>query len=94
MAQPSKCRGSSVVERIIGNDEVGSSILPRGTSFLSKQVIEDCSKDPLRHQLSLQAIHANHSLKPDCARTKISNQFNLFFAFRLYGLGMNRFEAA
>ena len=25
-------RGSSVVERIIGNDEVGSSILPRGTS--------------------------------------------------------------
>ena len=26
-------RGSSVVERIIGNDEVGSSILPRGTSF-------------------------------------------------------------
>ena len=31
-------RGSSVVERIIGNDEVGSSILPRGTSFLSKQV--------------------------------------------------------
>lgn len=28
-----KGRGSSVVERIIGNDEVGSSILPRGTSF-------------------------------------------------------------
>ena len=28
-----KSRGSSVVERIIGNDEVGSSILPRGTSF-------------------------------------------------------------
>ena len=27
-----KGRGSSVVERIIGNDEVGSSILPRGTS--------------------------------------------------------------
>lgn len=26
-----KGRGSSVVERIIGNDEVGSSILPRGT---------------------------------------------------------------
>ena len=24
-------RGSSVVERVIGNDEVGSSILPRGT---------------------------------------------------------------
>ena len=30
-----KGRGSSVVERIIGNDEVGSSILPRGTSLLS-----------------------------------------------------------
>lgn len=29
-----KGRGSSVVERIIGNDEVGSSILPRGTSFI------------------------------------------------------------
>ena len=29
----SKGRGSSVVERIIGNDEVGSSILPRGTSL-------------------------------------------------------------
>lgn len=28
-------RGSSVVERIIGNDEVGSSILPRGTSLPS-----------------------------------------------------------
>lgn len=28
-----KGRGSSVVERIIGNDEVGSSILPRGTSY-------------------------------------------------------------
>ena len=28
-----KGRGSSVVERIIGNDEVGSSILPRGTSL-------------------------------------------------------------
>ena len=27
-------RGSSVVERIIGNDEVGSSILPRGTRYL------------------------------------------------------------
>lgn len=27
-----KGRGSSVVERIIGNDEVGSSILPRGTT--------------------------------------------------------------
>lgn len=30
-----KGRGSSVVERIIGNDEVGSSILPRGTSFIA-----------------------------------------------------------
>ena len=29
-------RGSSVVERIIGNDEVGSSILPRGTSLNPK----------------------------------------------------------
>ena len=28
-----KGRGSSVVERIIGNDEAGSSILPRGTSL-------------------------------------------------------------
>jgi hypothetical protein len=27
-------RCSSVVERIIGNDEVGSSILPSGTIFL------------------------------------------------------------
>ena len=27
-------RSSSVVERIIGNDEVGSSILPCGTSFI------------------------------------------------------------
>lgn len=27
-----KGRGSSVVERIIGNDEAGSSILPRGTT--------------------------------------------------------------
>ena len=27
-----RCRSSSVVERIIGNDEVGSSILPCGTS--------------------------------------------------------------
>ena len=31
---PEQSRGSSVVERIIGNDEVGSSILPRGTSSL------------------------------------------------------------
>ncbi len=38
-AKSLKSRGSSVVERIIGNDEVGSSILPRGTSFLSKQVV-------------------------------------------------------
>ncbi len=30
-----KGRGSSVVERIIGNDEVGSSILPRGTTPIS-----------------------------------------------------------
>ena len=29
-----QCRSSSVVERIIGNDEVGSSILPCGTIFL------------------------------------------------------------
>ena len=34
-AKSLKSRGSSVVERIIGNDEVGSSILPRGTSFYS-----------------------------------------------------------
>ena len=34
-AKSLKSRGSSVVERIIGNDEVGSSILPRGTSFSS-----------------------------------------------------------
>ncbi len=27
------CRGSSVVERVIGNDEAGSSILPRGTIY-------------------------------------------------------------
>ena len=30
---PRSSRGSSGVERIIGNDEVGSSILPRGTIF-------------------------------------------------------------
>ncbi len=29
-------RSSSVVERIIGNDEVGSSILPCGTSFFQQ----------------------------------------------------------
>ena len=31
-----KGRGSSVVERIIGNDEVGSSILPRGTTLIPR----------------------------------------------------------
>jgi hypothetical protein len=34
--QPTQSRSSSVVERIIGNDEVGSSILPCGTSFHNK----------------------------------------------------------
>ena len=29
--KPPRCCGSSVVEHIIGNDEVGSSILPRST---------------------------------------------------------------
>tara|TARA_R110002095_G_scaffold50733_11_gene44484 strand:+ start:1801 stop:2067 length:267 start_codon:yes stop_codon:yes gene_type:complete len=28
-----RCRGSSVVERVIGNDEVDSSILSRGTIY-------------------------------------------------------------
>ena len=31
--KPPRCCGSSVVEHIIGNDEVGSSILPRSTIF-------------------------------------------------------------
>ena len=31
--KPPRCCGSSVVEHIIGNDEVGSSILPRSTSL-------------------------------------------------------------
>ena len=34
MIKSLKSRGSSVVERIIGNDEVGSSILPRGTRII------------------------------------------------------------
>ena len=38
--QPNISRGSSVVERIIGNDEVGSSILPRGTSSSDEIVFE------------------------------------------------------
>jgi hypothetical protein len=36
MLHTKKRRSSSVVERIIGNDEVGSSILPCGTIFVIK----------------------------------------------------------
>ena len=44
-------RCSSVVERVIGNDEVGSSILPSGTIFFTKQLCKN---------LSLTTMNAHH----------------------------------
>lgn len=48
-----KGRGSSVVERIIGNDEVGSSILPRGTSLFVFYPADNCNPKRLCEILRL-----------------------------------------